>query len=248
MAYPAYSSNGGVSNVYQEASINIAYPGIINKGDFLVIFSSKDITTNNAVITHPSGFNLGPIRNSSYKGSYALTTQMYYKRADGTESGTVNMVWVAAAYTYCTAVMYRFTSVVTGGFPFDNTSGTQSTGASSSYTQKVVTTTGAERLLLGYTLLYSGAVANTVTSWFSRHTNNQAGYYHKLQDRQISIAQTVGDGTGTITGVTSHWISMTFALRSGSGWSHKFLGIDNFDIKKISGLDLISIESVDSVT
>jgi len=248
MAYPVYSSNGGVVNAYQTATISIPFPGTINKGDFLVIFSSKDITTNNAVITHPSGFNAGPVRISSYKGSYALTTRMYYKRADGTESGTVNMVWEAAAYTYCTAVMYRFTGIVSGGFPFDFSSGTQSTGASSTYTQKGGITTDIERFLLGYTILYSSSVANTVTSWTSRHIHNAAGYYHKLQDRQVATAQTVGDGNGTITGTTSHWISMTFALRSGSGWSHNFLGVENFKMKKVSGLDMTSIESIDGVT
>ncbi|KKN85537.1 hypothetical protein LCGC14_0278600 [marine sediment metagenome] len=248
MAYPVYSSNGGVTNAFQAASINATFPGTINAGDFLVMFSSKDMLTNNAITTHPAGFSTGPVRISSYKGSYALTTAMYYKRADGTESGTVNMVWQAAAYNYCTTIMYRFTAVVGGGFPFDFSTGGVSTGASSTYIQSGGTTIDTERLLLGYTILYSSSTANTAAGWISRHTNNSAGYYHKMQDRQVATAQTVSDTVGSITGTTSHWISNTFALKPGAGWPHKFLGVDNFEMGKISGVSLEQILAVNDTT
>ena len=246
MAYPVYSSTGNVSNAFETASININYPSTINAGDLLIIFSSKDMLTNNAITTHPAGFSAGPIRFSSYKGSYAVTTQMYYKRANGTESGTVNMVWSAAAITYCTSVMYRITGVVGGGFPFDFTSGIQSVGASSTYSLQGGVTTDYERLLLGYTILYSSSTANTATTFTSRHTTNSSGYYHKMQDKQVYAPQSVIASSGSISGTTSHWVSMTFAMFSGSGWPHKFLGVDNFDMSTIRGVSLEEIQAINN--
>jgi hypothetical protein len=245
MAYPAYASDGGIVNAFESDTINIAYPSTVNDGDFLVIFSTKDMgIINNTIDTHPAGFTEGTIRVSSAKSSVYMTTKFYYKRADGTESGTVSMVWTTAAETYCSAIMYRYTGVVSGGYPFDFASGGQSTGASSTYTQYGGTTEGIERRLLGYTILYSSSTADTVPAWTSRDTVNSAGYYHKLQDRAVATAQTVSNGTGNITGTSSHWISFTLGLRSGTGWPHKFLGVENFDIQEISGVDITDIAEV----
>jgi len=248
MAYPAYASNGGVTNSFLASTITTAFPGTVNAGDFLVMFSSKDMTTNNNVTVHPAGFSTGPVEVSSYKGSYALTTSMYYKRATGSESGTVSMTWAAAAYTYCTTIMYRYTGVVGGGWPFDDTDSDRSAAAESSYTLKGLTTVDIERLMIGYALLYSSSTANTGTGWTSRHTNNAAGFYHKMQDRQVATAQTVGDTNPSITGTTSHWTSMTFALTPGAGWPHDFLGVDNFGMSAICAVSLAEIAAVNSVT
>jgi hypothetical protein len=245
MAYPAYASDGGIVNAYQNASINAAYPSTVNAGDFLLLFITKDMSSlNNAVSVHPTGFSSGPIRVSSKKGSAWMTTVVYYKRATGTESGTVNMQWVATPYTYNSAIMYRYTGVVGGGYPFDDTDGGQSVAASSTYTQYGCTTVGSERILMGYTILYSSSTANTATGWTSRDTINSAGYYHKMQDRQVATAQTVSDVTGSITGTASHWISFSFALKPGTGWPHKYMGVDNFDMKEIMSVDLSEIAEV----
>lgn len=112
ISYPAYMGNGGMSAL-QDDYVDVAFPSTINANDILIIFAADaDDDTFLAVtdFTWIDGDSADPNVSIGY----------WWKRATGSESGTVRVTSTNIAGNGIYGCMYRFSGCTTSGTPFED--------------------------------------------------------------------------------------------------------------------------------
>ena len=181
---------------------------------------------------------------------------VYWKRAVGDEVDYETLTWQSAPDNINSAIMYRYSNVFTsGGIPSDFGFVDASGGSpEASATIKGGTTLGIQRLMINVLMCVNTTSTCTVgnaTGWTQSQTRNGnigSGYMTtKAQERQVATASTISDYTSSLS-PSSLWVADSFALIPGTGWPHHFLGVDNANIGKITGVDKADIEAVNTIT
>lgn len=106
---PTYEDDGGLQVACSSSSIDVDYPSIINNNDILFIQLVTYITT---LTSAPTGWSIISTLEGSSRYSYLL-----YKRADGTESGSVTLSCNSTSYIKL-GTMSRFSSCIETGTPY----------------------------------------------------------------------------------------------------------------------------------
>jgi hypothetical protein len=155
---PGYIGNGGEIVKFGNESLDIPYPSGIQFHDILILQAYGIRNTSGApLINTPTGWNL------ISTGQTGITLQQggtYWKRADGTETGTVNVVInVSTTSHYQGGIISIVRGCVATGTPYEALA--SNFGTSTTPTGSSVTTTGANRLVT--TLIGRGAGAATAT-------------------------------------------------------------------------------------
>jgi len=107
MAYPAYK-NKGTYNASDTFNVSIAtYPTSIAANDILFL-----VVMNTLIAPNPTGWTL--IENFDATANMNTYIYLYWKRADGTETGTVSLS--GANYS---SEIYNFSGCITTGTPYE---------------------------------------------------------------------------------------------------------------------------------
>ena len=111
MAYPVYQSNGGIGTG-TDFSVAVSYPSTVNADDILIaaIMDADDDSFDT-----PAGWT--KIDEKTTESN--LSVAHYWKRADGTESGSVTFTSVLNAGSLVAGIIYRYSGCVKYGVPFE---------------------------------------------------------------------------------------------------------------------------------
>jgi len=111
MAYPVYQSNGGIGTgtAYE---VVVDYPSTVNADDILI---ACIMDADNDTFDTPFGWTKiyedGTVNNCS--------VAFYWKRADGTETGSVTFTSLLNAGSLVAGIMYRYSGCIKTGVPFE---------------------------------------------------------------------------------------------------------------------------------
>jgi hypothetical protein len=130
MAAPVYQGNGGIA-FGASTSVAVAYPALAANDILIIQLISND---GNADHQQPSGFSA--IVTQTVQSTNA-TASWWWKRAAGTESGTLSCTRTSATGAGFWGVMSCWRGAVTSGTPF-NTAG-PATGRTSSFSSSTIT-------------------------------------------------------------------------------------------------------------
>lgn len=162
MAAPVVQSKGTVAAVASGTTVAPTRPSSLAANDieFYVANSYTGAGSNNTTFTDPTGFTL--ITKTAYVNQFFANNGMlgvWWRRAAGGETGTVNCVRGGTTTNVFQAQIYRISGCVATGNPYDAfTFFTGSGGTSISYSS--VTAAGNERTLLGVAVsITNGAIA-----------------------------------------------------------------------------------------
>lgn len=158
---PGYIGNGGEVVKFGDQSLDIPYPSGIQFHDILVLqaYAIRNSGTTDATVFTPSGWN---VISEGQTGSVLHHQGTYWKRADGTETGTVNVTSAAATSAhYKGGVISIVRGCVATGTPYEALS--SNFGTSTTPTGSSVTTTGANRLVTNLFGRGGGSATATVS-------------------------------------------------------------------------------------
>ena len=138
MASPAYIDNGGLA-VATDGDLDIAYPGTVSADDILLIqVLSDDAGTHGAI----SGFTKVTQRSHSTVAS----ASWYWKRATGSESGTVNCLNTDTSGLFV-GVMSRWSGCIASGTPYEQQQEADGVGNNSVSSSAITPVTDENRVV-----------------------------------------------------------------------------------------------------
>jgi hypothetical protein len=247
MAYPIYEDNGGLSSG-SGSLITATYPSGISANDILIFTACKDVTTSTNISSGPSGFSYV---HTTSTGDSVFTMAAYWKRATGSESGTVSLTWSEAPASFTGAIINNVSRcITTSNPPIDGVfwlGAASGTGTTTSATILGGTTTGNQRLLINILMASSNIGVTTASGWTEEDKLSTSTVTTKTQTRQVPTATTIGNATSTLSSA-ARYVADSIALVPAPAWPHNFLGVDNEDIRHISKLGLEEIEAVNTIT
>lgn len=225
MAAPAFVSKGTAAAA-TAASVAPTFPASIAAGDILLVLA---LTKDNVEINVPSGFSQDAT-NAARNQSAALRAEWFWKRAAGTETGTLTVDKVSGT-TLLFAQIYRFTGGIATGDPYEAAA---MTGVGSgTVTPTDITTLGDERLMVALLAIeddnptpgdYTGGTA-TVTE--AAEDGTATGTDGKLHVATVarSVAETFDYGTMAL-GLNREHIVFSFALKPADSYIPRYSAHD----------------------
>lgn len=206
----------GTPSLYENASsasVVVPYPAGVTAGEVLLLHVANSAATMSA--TPPSGWtvaNVHPTANAS------PSVAVFYRVADGTESGSVTYNTGAAAGRI-TGIMERWSGVDTTT-PLDVTPVASDSPIATSFTMPSITTANNDTVLVHSIGLNAATAADIVTlageTLISKSTGTgrRLGAYYET----LATAGATGTRTWTETPTTTalQWAGITVALRSAS--------------------------------
>lgn len=211
MPSPAFGSAGAIAAAAGAGTtqVDVPYPAGLVAGDVLILWG---LTRDNLDLT-ASEFTAGDSRNQTTN----MRGEWWWKRADGTETGTTPITRTSAS-TLLAGVMARYTGGVESGTPFEAAAQT-GLGNNATWTPADITTLGADRLALalacaGDDLLtagnYTGGTA-TVTERVDVETGLGTDGTLHAADAPVAAASTFDYGSQTTAAAHAHAL-FSFAL------------------------------------
>lgn len=205
---PVYEGNGGLAEG-EGAGVTLSYPTIVNANDILIIqVLDKDADS----FQTPTGFN-GPVR--SHTDNSNLSDALWWKRASGSESGTITLNSNSSDGDLIAAVMSRFSGCIQSGNPYEQQG---STGISSSTAIgfRSITTQGANRLILYLAQVNDDVIVNKITNatiQYQLTTSTGGGGAIQMHTRSAITTGSYNASAGTFNPTsTNYWGSFTLAL------------------------------------
>lgn len=179
-------------------SLSVPVPAGVVAGDLVVI--AFHVGSPGTTLTLPAGFLQA---EASPSAASNIETQVWYRRATGSESGTYTVSISPSGYA--SGVAGRFTGVVASGNPFDTGCAAANSGTTGVSTSPAVsiTTAGAERLVLHIPGNWSGGTWTPHTG-FTNHVRTSFDCV-----MISSAAQAVAGSTGTVQATCSATDKMT---------------------------------------
>lgn len=173
---------------------------------------------------------------------------LYYKRATGSESGSVAFTWDYVPNSIATGIMYRFTNVVTSGnWWINNNNESVSSATSIAYTSVVNTYGNNQALVISITCTIGHPSITTADNYIELAYDTTAfgaGCSIKLQYQLVPAPGVVAQES-SVLGSSVIWNTNTVSIESANpGWPHNFLSVDNRDLYKISNLQMHEISSI----
>jgi len=161
MAYPIYQSTGGIGTGTDYA-VDVPYPSIVNADDILI---ASIMDADNDTFNVPAGWT-----KIDEDGTHSnLSVAFYWKRADGTETGSVTFTSLLNSGSLVAGIMYRYSGCVKYGVPYENSSGAKAVTQSTTFTANPsVSKTNGQRLGVAFLIVEDNTL---VGIW-----NNAHGY------------------------------------------------------------------------
>jgi len=113
MAYPIYGGNGGIA-AGGGAGVDVPFPGTVNENDILIIVM---MDADNDSFSIPTGDTTW-YRVENQTSNSNLSYDVFWTRAEGTETGTITVSSALDAGQIVAGIMYRFSGCKTLGDPF----------------------------------------------------------------------------------------------------------------------------------
>lgn len=186
-----YEDTGGISSG-TNASVDVIYPSTVNANDILFI---SVMDADNDTFTVPSGFTL--IRQSSTNTN--LSVALFWKRAIGTETGTITVTSALADGQVVGGIMYRYTGCVTSGTPYEQFSLGSVQQTTSNTHNNTLNTNGIDRLAVNLVTVEDNTINGaTLNGWIedSRESSTAGSdFSFSMATQEIP---TSGTNAGTI--------------------------------------------------
>jgi hypothetical protein len=198
MAAPIFGSAGAIAAA-EAISVNVPYPSGIAANDILILLG---LTKNNIDILVPTDFT-ADAGNQQTSGA-SLLGEWFWKRATGSESGTLTMSRASGTGAPLAGVMARFTGCVTSGTPYEAATKRDSVGTT--FTPADTTTLGADRLALALAVAaedllalgnYTGGTATVTERVHVEFDLVNDGTLH-IADATVASASTFDYGSQTV--------------------------------------------------
>jgi hypothetical protein len=199
---PAYANVGTVSTSPSGTTLNVGHVNPLPAAnDLLIMQASSD---NDSALTIVAGWTAF---SDQVNVSTTYAARLWWKRATGTESGTVTVTRATgSANATFVAVMSHFTSVRTTGLPYEGLSA--ASGTSTNFVGPAVVASGRTRLACTYHQLGDNLTSTPSGVWTERY----------------DAALNVGDGAQLVLD-TAPATNETIAAASRTvGASHPFVG------------------------
>lgn len=163
MAYPNYEGNGGIASG-TNFNVVVPYPVTVNLNDILI---AHVMDADNDSFDTPSGW----VKFASDDTNNNLSIAIYWKRADGTETGSETFTSVLNSGSLVAGIMHRFSGCVQTGQPFDQSLGTitaQRTSTGFTWTNNHL---GTDRLVCGFFICEDDTITGFTgsTDWAERN-------------------------------------------------------------------------------
>jgi len=241
MAYPAYAESSTIVGVATAGTtgINVNYPATVNSDDILILYLN-----GKAAVTWdlPSGF-------TSISGARRA---IYWRRASGSESGTITCTNDNASSMSMYGIIYRFSGCATSGNPYEGYATTTGNSTTVDIPDLASATTGIERLCICATSVNDDVTASDNATNYSqantqRITTGSDGSFH-LYTYQQATAGKPGADSYTQTGGGDFFDSRTMALKPPSvGYANDVIGVASASIGKVNGVATANIAKVSGV-
>lgn len=163
MAYPLYEDNGGIVAASFTGNLNIPFPATVNSNDILIACIS--IYSSGGSFTPPSGWV-----SIHIDGGGSLATEVFWLRADGTESGTTLFVGDPSMNQGISGIIYRYSGCVTSGTPYEQLTSSGAIDFVNNITHSNIVSLGNERL--GVIFLNSSTQTTAVDGGTTGYTEN----------------------------------------------------------------------------
>lgn len=206
----------GTPTLYESASsvsAVISYPTGVTNGEVLVC--SLAISQQTAHTTAPAGWTLAKSQDTVSSTSYPAMS-VFYRIADGTESGTVTFgSWATTGRV--TAVMSRWSGVNTTT-PLDATSVSANSAVSTTFTMPSISTVTNDSVLVHSIGLNAGSAADIDTLAGTTLVTKATGTGRRMgqwyEQRPTAGASGTRTWTENPTTTALQWTGVTIALRS----------------------------------
>ena len=247
MAYPVYE-NSGILITSTSASLSLDYPSSISANDILIAVVAKDGTYGSGNATAPSGFTY--VAGTDGSGDN-FQTRIYWKRAVGSELGSITFTWDNTPTTVTAGMIHRYSGCITTGNAYYQVNASATAGSASSTANIPACNTGGDqRLVMSYVFVKANtsvATASDYTHITLDVTTVGVDITFKSQSQQVPTAPSVPSDTSTL-GASSYWASYTVSLIPAvTDWPHNYLGVDNADINEINTVAKSNIKAVNTV-
>ena len=211
MAQVTYNSAG--SGATGTTSISTAYPGNLSANDIILYVVLIGDTTNTP--TTPTDFALlfGPDTTAVQRG------YVYWKRATGSESGSLSVTTNATAQ--CRARMFSFRGVRSAGTIYEGESATTS-GSDDQFFDQGVTTTGTLELAINILFIGDDRDTDSMTGETGGDWTQAVAEYENttgtpdgtidLHIATMAAAGTINGGSTVDTGTVTNYAVRGFAL------------------------------------
>ena len=209
---PGYIGSGAQSAADDGAvSWDVPYPSDVQYHDILILHTVLiEGTSGTPTLDTPSGWNVIDVNTI---GGVFFATGIWWKRADGTETGSLTVTRSTAGDAH-NSVMSNFRGCLSAGTPYEalGTAG----GTSATPTSSSITTTGIDRLVCDFISKQSisSPTSTPAAGWTERYDLPLAG-----NRGSAIVLDTIGQATAaTVSGeastssVSSRWRCISFAL------------------------------------
>lgn len=209
MAAPAFASVGSSDYVGSgENTFNPSYPSTVNADD---IFLLACFDGNNGEITTPAGWTkIQELSPEGGKGKGAL----FWKRAVGTETGTIAVVRDSTDFDIWGGFIARYTGCITSGNPYDTVQNWR-TDADGDYFSTEIITTGVDRLVVCVALEDDDREHDGLavfTQDFTETSGVGSDTSISFESQSVATAQTVSAQTGKIAGGFNDEAQVSFTI------------------------------------
>jgi hypothetical protein len=211
---PGYIGSGAFTEVAGDQSHDVPYPSGIMVEDILILHVEwYERTSVTPTVNAPAGWT-----QISQGQSFTLHTQaIFYKRADGTETGTVNIAGTGAGSFNDTkaGIISIYRGCVSTGTPYEGVAATL--GQNTAPTGSAVTTTGADRTVANF-IAITNSLTNCVPAagWTEQYENGGTvtnSVNLVLHDKVQSTAGTVAAEATTPSQSRWRMVSLAFLPR-----------------------------------
>jgi len=206
---PAYVDVGTDSVTCTTDTITPGYPSTVNANDILILIVFH---TNNDTFNTPTGWTHVADKSSPTSDKRAA---WFWKRATGSETGTVTVTRTQVATNRFYGVIARFSGVKTTSQPYSSY-GSWSENATTTYRSSALTTTGDNRLVVALVAEADNRTNQGLSNFTKqvevKDTSCSPGISIDLETQAIPITAVVPAESGTIGTNAEDQISFTFDL------------------------------------
>lgn len=204
-----------VAEVASGTAITVSYPTTVTSGNLLILSITNSTAT--APATTPSGWSSIVAQN----GIQTASVSVYYKVADGTETGSFLIDPVASTAGRLTALMTQWSGVNTS-IPMDTSVITNTNGSATTFTTSGITSLTDNALIYYVIAMNSSSTVQindpdpVATGITLRTGSTGTGRMTKVYTEPKTPAGATGTRSWTNTGTALQWTGITMALRPAS--------------------------------
>jgi hypothetical protein len=176
---PAFRSAGAINGTGTASSYTVDYPAGIQANDILFLHVSSRDDSGSADVSSLSDAGFALVQSSNTGGTVDTFTRLYWKRASGTESGTVTITLTEnVTNAISAAIMSAWSGAVASGTPYEANTANQQLTATTSVVGSTITTLGAHRRVISFFGHANTASSSYGTTGSGSNTNGWDGPHY----------------------------------------------------------------------